>query len=217
MHHFSLAQVRLQQGEAFVAPEGNLDRGYRIAKRALDIVGSAALLVVLSPVLVAVYIVLWISTRGHPLIRQERIGYLGRRFGMYKFRTMRLDAERMQHLVVNAQAGPIFKNRRDPRITRIGRILRRTSIDELPQLVSVLLGDMSLVGPRPPLEKEVAKYKPWQRRRLAGVPARLFLGMIQRTIGDRFRSMGADGYLVLAESESANGLETIAAHAAVGD
>jgi lipopolysaccharide/colanic/teichoic acid biosynthesis glycosyltransferase len=90
---------------------------------------------------------------------------------MIKFRTMRLDAEKVQHLVANEhQSGPIFKNRRDPRITRVGRLLRRTSVDEMPQLINVLLGHMSLVGPRPQLVKEVAQYTAWQRRRLAVMP-----------------------------------------------
>jgi lipopolysaccharide/colanic/teichoic acid biosynthesis glycosyltransferase len=167
---YSLAQARLQRGEPIVDAEGNLDRRYQIAKRALDIIGAAALLAILSPVLITVYLILLVTTRGKPLIRQERVGHLGRRFGMYKFRSMRLDAEKLQHLVQNQHQGPIFKNRHDPRITRVGRILRRTSIDEMPQLFNVLLGQMSLVGPRPPLAKEVAQYKAWQRRRLAVRP-----------------------------------------------
>ena len=90
---------------------------------------------------------------------------------MIKFRTMRLDADKVQHLVQNQHNdGPIFKNRRDPRITRIGRFLRKTSIDEMPQLFNVLAGHMSLVGPRPPVEKEVVQYKVWQRSRLAIKP-----------------------------------------------
>jgi lipopolysaccharide/colanic/teichoic acid biosynthesis glycosyltransferase len=167
---FSLARLRLDENEPFVEPEGNLQWSYRIAKRALDLVGAMVAIVLLSPLLAGVFIVLCITTRGRPLILQERVGYLGRRFGMYKFRSMRIDAEKLQHLVTNEQTGPIFKNRRDPRITRIGRILRRTSIDEMPQLFNVLFGHMSLVGPRPPLAKEVAKYKAWQRRRLAIQP-----------------------------------------------
>jgi lipopolysaccharide/colanic/teichoic acid biosynthesis glycosyltransferase len=168
--NFSLARLLLERGEPIVGPEGNLRWNYQAAKRAMDIGGAATLLLLLSPLLIAVYAVLFVTTRGRPLIRQERVGYLGRRFGMYKFRSMRLDAEKLQHLVANEQQGPIFKNRRDPRITRIGRLLRRTSIDELPQLFNVLLGQMSLVGPRPPLAKEVVLYKPWQRRRLAVRP-----------------------------------------------
>jgi lipopolysaccharide/colanic/teichoic acid biosynthesis glycosyltransferase len=164
---FSLAQQRLANNEPLVEPEGNLRRTYRAVKRALDLVGAIVAIVLLSPLLGAVFIALCITTHGRPLIRQERVGHLGRRFWMYKFRSMRLDAEKLQHLVANEHTGPIFKNRRDPRVTRIGRILRRTSIDEMPQLFNVLLGHMSLVGPRPPLAKEVAKYKAWQRRRLA--------------------------------------------------
>jgi lipopolysaccharide/colanic/teichoic acid biosynthesis glycosyltransferase len=89
---------------------------------------------------------------------------------MFKFRTMVLDAAKLQHLVKNEQNGPVFKNRRDPRITRVGRFLRSTSIDEMPQLINVLLGDMSLVGPRPPVPAEVARYKARQRRRLSVKP-----------------------------------------------
>ena len=153
-----------------IRAEGNSTRAYQAAKRALDIVGALALLVVLWPILLVVLAVLTITTRGNPLFYQERVGLCGRRFRMYKFRTMRLDADRFQHLVKNEKDGPIFKSKFDPRVTRLGRWLRKTSIDEMPQLVSVLLGDMSLVGPRPPVPKEVAQYKPWQRRRLAVKP-----------------------------------------------
>lgn len=153
-----------------VAQAGNLTPSYQRAKRAIDIFGAAALLVALSPLLITVYAVLAITTRGKPLFAQERVGLCGRRFRMWKFRTMRLDADQIQHLVKNEQDGPIFKCRRDPRITKLGRILRKTSIDELPQLFNVVLGDMSLVGPRPPVPKEVAKYKNWQKRRLSVKP-----------------------------------------------
>ncbi len=94
-------------------------------------------------------VVLVFTTRGRPLFWQERIGQCGRRFKLYKFRTMRLDADQLQHLVKNEKDGPIFKNRRDPRVTRCGRFLRSFSIDEMPQLWNVLRGEMSLVGPRP--------------------------------------------------------------------
>lgn len=166
----SLALQRLEAGMAFVPEEGNRSVGYQRAKRALDIVGAGLLLVLLAPLLVLVYAVLFISTRGKPIFRQVRLGSGGRPFVMYKFRTMTLDAAQRQHEVVNEKDGPIFKNRRDPRITRIGRILRKTSIDELPQLINVLKGEMSLVGPRPPVPGEVARYRPWQRRRLAVKP-----------------------------------------------
>jgi lipopolysaccharide/colanic/teichoic acid biosynthesis glycosyltransferase len=168
---FSMALWNLEIDEPIVPPEGNRSPTYRAGKRAMDIAGALAAILLFSPILVAVYVVLYITTRGRPIICQERVGYLGRRFRMIKFRTMYLNADRMQHLVKNEHSqGPIFKNRRDPRITRIGRILRRTSIDEMPQLFNVLLGHMSLVGPRPPLASEVAKYKAWHRRRLAVQP-----------------------------------------------
>ncbi len=168
---FSQALWNLELDDPIVAPEGNRTAGYRVAKRLIDVAGALTAILLFSPILIAVYVVLHFTTRGRPLICQERIGYLGKRFRMIKFRTMHLNADRMQHLVRNEHAqGPIFKNRSDPRITRIGRILRRTSIDEMPQLLNVLLGHMSLVGPRPPLPAEVAKYKAWHRRRLAIQP-----------------------------------------------
>ena len=150
--------------------EGNHSPEYQLAKRAMDIVGSLVFLMLLSPVLLGVLVILTVTTRGKPLFSQERVGLCGRRFRMFKFRTMRLDADKLQHLVRNEKDGPIFKNRVDPRVTRLGRWLRKTSIDELPQLVSVLIGHMSLVGPRPPVPKEVAQYKSWQRRRLSIKP-----------------------------------------------
>ncbi len=161
---------RLVEGREFVAPEGNRSAGYQWAKRALDVAGALALLGLLGPVIAAIYVVLYLTTGGRPVYRQVRIGYLGRPFTMYKFRTMRLDADRIRHTVNNEQGGPVFKNRRDPRITWLGRWLRKTSLDETPQLINVLRGEMSIVGPRPPIASEVAKYEPWQRRRLSVKP-----------------------------------------------
>jgi len=166
----SLIDARLAAGHQIVGPEGNRSPWYVGAKRAFDVVGAAGLLLLLSPVMVTTYLVLLFTTRGKPIFSQKRLGYRGRPFTMYKFRTMHADAIRRQHEVPNEKDGPIFKNRHDPRITPLGRLLRSTSIDETPQLVNVLLGQMSLVGPRPPLSKEVAKYQPWQRRRLAVKP-----------------------------------------------
>jgi len=161
---------RLAEGQAIVAPEGNLDSTYQVVKRATDILGALAILAVLSPIMLATYLVLLVTTRGKPLFRQTRLGWQGRPFTMVKFRTMAADAEQRRHEVRNEKSGPVFKNRCDPRITRIGRILRKTSLDETPQLFNVLAGHMSLVGPRPPLPSEVARYQPWQRRRLAVRP-----------------------------------------------
>jgi lipopolysaccharide/colanic/teichoic acid biosynthesis glycosyltransferase len=166
----SLALEKFHQGQEFVEPLGNLSATYLGAKRLFDIVGSLALVVLLGPIMLSALAVLTVTTKGRPLLLQERVGHCGRRFRMIKFRTMRLDADKMQHVVVNEKDGPIFKNRRDPRITRIGRFLRSTSIDETPQLFNVLSGSMSLVGPRPPVAKEVARYQPWQRKRLAVKP-----------------------------------------------
>ena len=153
-----------------IPPEGNRTTLYQAAKRASDLVGGLAALVLLSPVMLTTFVVLCVTTRCRPIFCQTRVGEGGRHFRMFKFRTMSLNADKMQCQVQNEKDGPIFKNRRDPRITRIGRFLRSTSIDEMPQLFNVLLGDMALVGPRPPVPKEVAKYDPWQRRRLAIKP-----------------------------------------------
>ncbi len=166
----SLAERLLREGRPLVAPAGNLSPAYRTVKRLLDVVGALALLAVLGPVMLAVFLVLLITTRGRPLFGQRRAGYCGRPFLMFKFRTMAVDADRRQHEVQNEQDGPIFKNRRDPRITRIGRLLRKTSLDETPQLFSVLAGQMSLVGPRPLPVAEVARFKAWHRQRLAVNP-----------------------------------------------
>jgi lipopolysaccharide/colanic/teichoic acid biosynthesis glycosyltransferase len=166
----SLFQKRLTAGLPVVEAEGNRSSAYRALKRVLDVLGAVGLLIVLGPAMLAVFLVLLVTTRGKPLFWQRRTGYLGRPFWMAKFRSMRLDAERIQHTIANEQDGPIFKNRRDPRITVLGRFLRKTSLDETPQLLHVLLGQMSLVGPRPMDLREVARFEPWQRRRLAVKP-----------------------------------------------
>jgi lipopolysaccharide/colanic/teichoic acid biosynthesis glycosyltransferase len=166
----SRIDARLAAGQEIVGFEGNGSPWYARAKRAVDVVGAGALLCVFSPILLATYLVLLLTTRGRPIFCQQRLGQGGRPFTMYKFRTMQPDADQRQHTVRNEQDGPIFKNRCDPRVTRVGRFLRSTSIDEMPQLVNVLLGQMSLVGPRPPLKREVAQYRPWQRRRLTVKP-----------------------------------------------
>ncbi|HEV3416984.1 MAG TPA: sugar transferase [Pirellulales bacterium] len=153
-----------------VAPAGNRSAAYLFAKRLLDMIGALALLVLLLPILLFTLLIVTIATKGHPIFCQQRLGFCGRPFRMFKFRTMVLNALELQAEVANELDGPIFKNFRDPRVTRVGRILRSTSIDELPQLVNVVLGQMSLVGPRPPLACEVAEYEPWQRQRLAVKP-----------------------------------------------
>ena len=137
-----------------------------------DVVLSVALLVLLSPLLLLIGLVVWLSSRGPMLYTQRRCGLNGRRFTLYKFRTMYLGAdERLDEVAhLNEVNGPAFKAKRDPRVTPIGRWLRRWSLDELPQLVNVLKGEMSLVGPRPPIPAEVERYERWQRRRLSMKP-----------------------------------------------
>lgn len=161
---------QLGAGLEIVPAEGNRSAFYLSLKRLFDIAGAVVLLICFSPILLATFLVLAFTTGGKPLFRQTRLGHRGRPFTMYKFRSMSLEAESRQDQVENEQDGPIFKNRSDGRVTRIGRFLRRTSIDELPQLFNVLAGQMTLVGPRPPIGAEVAQYEPWQRRRLSVKP-----------------------------------------------
>ena len=138
-------------------------------KRAIDIVGGALLLVLTSPLLVTVALLIRLSSRGPIIFRQERSGFHGRAFRMYKFRTMVVGAEqrRAEVLHLNEMDGPVFKATDDPRRTRVGRFIRRYSLDELPQLVNVVRGEMSLVGPRPLPLYEASRIKGAQRRRLA--------------------------------------------------
>lgn len=144
-----------------------------LAKRTVDVVISAILLVLLSPLLVAAAIFIKWSTNGPIFFLQERIGYNKRRFLIYKFRTMVPDAEKLMSDLedLNEAAGPVFKIKNDPRITPVGKFLRRASIDELPQLINVLNGDMSLVGPRPlPMRDYAGFNEDWQRRRFSTRP-----------------------------------------------
>jgi exopolysaccharide biosynthesis polyprenyl glycosylphosphotransferase len=141
-------------------------------KRAVDVLLTAGGLVALSPLLLAVMIAIKLDSSGPIFYRQERVGKNGRRFGMLKFRSMVMNAdEKLAELRSrNEASGPLFKMRDDPRVTRVGRFIRRWSLDELPQLFNVLRGEMSLVGPRPPLPAEVAQYEDWQHGRLRAVP-----------------------------------------------
>ncbi len=141
-------------------------------KRLFDIVASFLALLLLSPLLLTVAALIKLTSRGPVLFRQERIGLHGKPFGMFKFRSMVVNAEELKAKLMsqNEVSGPVFKMKHDPRVTRVGRFIRKFSIDELPQLLNVLRGDMSVVGPRPPLAPEVAKYEPWQLRRLSVRP-----------------------------------------------
>ncbi len=141
-------------------------------KRAFDVLASAAALLFLSPLLALIALLIKLSDGGPVFFEQVRVGLLGRKFWMLKFRSMVVHAERLRPRleVRNESNGPVFKMKLDPRVTAIGRFIRRYSLDELPQLFNVLMGDMSIVGPRPSLPSEVAKYEPWQHRRFAVRP-----------------------------------------------
>ena len=141
-------------------------------KRAFDIFASSLALACLSPLLVAVAALIKLTSRGPVLFKQNRVGLHGRSFHMLKFRSMVQNAEELKAklMAFNEQQGPVFKMTRDPRITSVGRFIRKYSIDELPQLLNVLRGEMSIVGPRPPVPSEVEKYEAWQRRRLSVRP-----------------------------------------------
>ena len=142
-------------------------------KRVFDVIVSATALILLLPVFVAVSIAICLDDpHGSPIYKQTRIGRHGKPFLLYKFRTMVVNAEalRGELLQRNEMDGPVFKIKKDPRITRVGRILRQASLDELPQLFNVLKGDMSMVGPRPPLPHDVECYTDYQRLRLIVTP-----------------------------------------------
>jgi exopolysaccharide biosynthesis polyprenyl glycosylphosphotransferase len=144
----------------------------RYVKRPADAFASGLGLVLLSPVFLVLSLLVKLDSRGPVFFKQMRVGKDGREFEFYKFRSMVQDAEQLKNelMHLNELEGPVFKISNDPRITPIGRFLRRTSLDELPQLFNVLRGDMSLVGPRPPLPAEVANYESWQRQKLSVLP-----------------------------------------------
>lgn len=145
---------------------------YDVFKRIIDVLLSLVGLLILSPVLVIVSILIRAESKGNVIFVQERIGLNGKTFKMYKFRSMVCNAEELKKDLMkdNEMEGPMFKMKNDPRITRVGRFIRRTSIDELPQLFNVLKGDMSLVGPRPSLPSEVEKFEEWMMKRLSVKP-----------------------------------------------
>lgn len=149
-----------------------LPTAFGMGKRLFDVVFSSFVLILLLPIFVAVALVVKCTSKGPIFFPQTRVGAGGRHFKMWKFRTMVVNAEAMKAQLEsqNEVSGPVFKIKHDPRITAAGRFLRRYSIDELPQFWNVLAGDMSVVGPRPPLPKEVMKYRNWQLRRLCVKP-----------------------------------------------
>ena len=159
-----------------------------VLKRAVDLVLSTTALIVLSPVFAAVAVAVKLTSPGPVFFKQERCGRNGRRFYICKFRTMVNGAESMRDGLVhrNEMSGPVFKIKNDPRVTPLGRFLRKYSLDEIPQFINVLKGDMSIVGPRPPLPTEVKKYDFWQRRRLSVQPGIICLWQVNGRNGIDF-------------------------------
>ncbi len=145
---------------------------YNFFKRLMDFSCSLLGLVILSPILLIVSALIKLDSRGSVIFSQDRVGLNGEIFRMYKFRSMVFNAEDLKKKLAekNEMSGPMFKIKEDPRITRIGKFIRKTSIDELPQLINVLKGEMSLVGPRPSLPKEVDKFSDWMKERLEVKP-----------------------------------------------
>ncbi|MGG4407204.1 sugar transferase [Niallia taxi] len=146
---------------------------YTFAKRCVDLIGSFLGLLVLSIIFIFVALLIKLEDpKGRVFFKQQRVGKDGKEFNMYKFRSMASDAEeRLKELLeFNQASGAMFKMKDDPRITKVGKFIRKTSLDELPQLFNVLKGDMSLVGPRPPLPREVAEYSTYDKQRLLVIP-----------------------------------------------
>ena len=150
----------------------NRKRIYEISKRAIDIIGAGSGLLLLSPVIVIVACAIKFTSKGPIFFSQKRVGKNGELFDMYKFRSMVVNAEELKEKLAhqNEMSGPMFKMKDDPRVTKVGKFIRKTSLDELPQLWNVLKGDMSLVGPRPSLPKEVAQFEKWMYKRLSVKP-----------------------------------------------
>lgn len=145
---------------------------YEVIKRIIDIVASFTGLIVLSPLMLVVSILIKLESKGEVIFKQKRVGLNGKEFYMYKFRSMVINAEELKAELEsqNEMSGPMFKMKDDPRVTKVGKFIRKTSLDELPQLWNVLKGDMSLVGPRPSLPKEVAQFEDWMHKRLEVKP-----------------------------------------------
>jgi exopolysaccharide biosynthesis polyprenyl glycosylphosphotransferase len=177
-------------GDQYIATYTGTNEAWpRVIKRLLDIAVSASALLVLSPILVAAAIAIRLTSPGPVLFLQERIGLNKRRFKIFKFRTMIPNAEKMMAMLEtqNEVTGPVFKMKKDPRITRVGGLLRRSSIDELPQLLNVLSGDMSLVGPRPlPVRDFEGFNEDWQRRRFSVKPGITCLWQVNGRSGISF-------------------------------
>ena len=184
----------------------SLSSGHRAARavqRVCDAVFCAAALLLLWPVFAVIALLIRLDSPGPVLFKQSRVGKDGKEFWFYKFRSMVSDAEAQRHLLEmqNERSGPVFKMKNDPRITRVGRVLRKFSLDELPQLINVLQGDMSLVGPRPALPKETDMYTARQRQRLLCLPGVTGLWQVSGRASLSFeRSIELDLYYIEHQS-----------------
>ena len=163
------------------------ETAYLVCKRAFDIVVSFCALVVLSPVFLIICLIIYLDDpHGSPLFSQMRIGKNGKAFRFYKFRSMVVNAEDLLAGLQNQNemSGPAFKMKNDPRITKVGKFIRKTSLDELPQLWNILKGDMSIVGPRPALPREIKLYNDYQRQRMYDTPGLTCYWQIQPNRND---------------------------------
>lgn len=169
-----LQNLEFEDDKLVFMPDKSLDKGiiYYIIKRIIDIIGSVIGIVILSPVMLVVIIAIKMDSKGSIIFSQKRVGQNGKTFNMYKFRSMVENAEKLLAGLKdkNEVSGPMFKMSDDPRITKIGRFIRKTSLDELPQLFNVLRGEMSLVGPRPNLPSEVKKFNELQKKKFLVKP-----------------------------------------------
>ncbi|MGU8471679.1 sugar transferase [Clostridium perfringens] len=166
----SMEKVQKEEGYTKVNQGNGI---YLFFKRVVDILGACFGLIILSPLFLIVAIAIKFEDHsGTVLFSQKRVGQYGKEFNMYKFRSMVSNAEELKAKLMkqNEMSGPMFKMKHDPRITKVGKFIRKTSIDELPQLINILKGEMSLVGPRPSLPKEVAKFESWMLERLEVKP-----------------------------------------------
>jgi len=175
LYEMSLSRIDMETIEGIPLigiKQASLNSAQRFITRLVDICISTLVLVIGSPLWLFIALLVRLSSPGPVIYRQERIGFKGKPFITYKFRSMYQDADQRLALLLaqNEAKGPLFKMKEDPRITLIGKFLRRTSLDEIPQLFNVLKGDMSLVGPRPPLRREVEQYEEWQKGRLEMQP-----------------------------------------------
>jgi lipopolysaccharide/colanic/teichoic acid biosynthesis glycosyltransferase len=189
MEHRDAGGDAVKSGEDFCDFEIRESGLYSCCKRAFDLVIGLAALILLIPIFPVIAIMIRLDTAGPVFFRQDRIGKNGRVFKFYKFRSMEKDADEQKLGLreMNEYDGPTFKIKSDPRITSVGKFLRRSSFDELPQILNVLAGDMSIVGPRPQIPSEVAHYQPWHRRRLEVIPGITCYWQISRSYSRPFR------------------------------